>query len=252
MGVPLLVFDFDHTITDLNTDVEVQKLHPAGRIPETSEVHGLYSSLGWTEYMREVFKLLHEEGVSKDSILACMAALEFTPGMEDLLRTSVADYGAKIIIISDSNSVFIEHILQHRGLAHLIDQVYTNPGRWMEGEEEGRLWIEPYHHQTTCDLSTVNLCKGNILEDYVKSQPADAFSFIAYVGDGGNDFCPALRLSPADFVFVREGFSLQKKIPKMKDKGLEIKCQIEYWSTAHQILEKIQIHSRNLKQGCIY
>ena len=36
------------------TDVEVQKLHPAGRIPETSEVHGLYSSLGWTEFMREV------------------------------------------------------------------------------------------------------------------------------------------------------------------------------------------------------
>ena len=50
----------------------------------------------------------------------------------------------------------------------------------------------------------------------MKSQTADAFSFIAYVGDGGNDFCPALRLSPADFVFVREGFSLQKKIPQMK------------------------------------
>ena len=30
---PLLVFDFDHTITDLNTDVEVQKLAPGGEIP---------------------------------------------------------------------------------------------------------------------------------------------------------------------------------------------------------------------------
>ena len=30
---PLLVFDFDHTITDLNTDVEVQKLAPGGNIP---------------------------------------------------------------------------------------------------------------------------------------------------------------------------------------------------------------------------
>ena len=28
---PLLVFDFDHTITDLNTDVEVQKLAPRER-----------------------------------------------------------------------------------------------------------------------------------------------------------------------------------------------------------------------------
>ena len=27
------MFDFDHTITDLNTDVEVQKLAPGGEIP---------------------------------------------------------------------------------------------------------------------------------------------------------------------------------------------------------------------------
>ena len=30
------------------------------------------------------------------------------------------------------------------------------------------------------------------MEDYLKAQDT-AFSFIAYVGDGGNDFCPALR-----------------------------------------------------------
>ena len=40
---PLLVFDFDHTITDLNTDVEVQKLAPGGEIPASSEMRGLYS-----------------------------------------------------------------------------------------------------------------------------------------------------------------------------------------------------------------
>ena len=38
-----MVFDFDHTVTDLNTDVEVQKLAPGGEIPAFSEMRGLYS-----------------------------------------------------------------------------------------------------------------------------------------------------------------------------------------------------------------
>ena len=62
---PLLVFDFDHTITNLNTDVEVQKLAPGGEIPASSEMRGLYTDKGWTEYMGAVFKLLHEKNVSK-------------------------------------------------------------------------------------------------------------------------------------------------------------------------------------------
>ena len=62
---PLLVFDFDHTITDLNTDVEVQKLAPGGEIPSSSEMRGLYTDQGWTQFMGAVFKLLRENGTTK-------------------------------------------------------------------------------------------------------------------------------------------------------------------------------------------
>ena len=62
---PLLVFDFDHTITDLNTDVEVQKLAPGGGIPSSSEMRGFYADKGWTEFMGAVFCLLHENNVTK-------------------------------------------------------------------------------------------------------------------------------------------------------------------------------------------
>jgi len=234
---PLLAFDFDHTIVQLNTDVEVQKLHPEGKIPESSELHGLYSSVGWTKFMAGVFKLLHEHKITKEEILKLMESLEFTPGMEDLIRTSVENHNAKVIIISDSNSVFINHILQHKKMDHLVDAVYTNPARWTDS---GLLEIEPYHHQTHCDLSTQNLCKGNILEDYISSQ-STKFSFVGYVGDGGNDFCPALRLSENDLTCVREGYSLQKQIPKHKEtKGLQIKSEIQYWKSGHQILTRIE------------
>jgi len=233
---PLLVFDFDHTITNMNTDVEVQKLAPGGNIPANSEMRGLYSDKGWTEFMGAVFALLHENNVSKAEILSLMVGLEFTPNMENLVEESVKNLGATVIIISDSNSVFIEHILKERKLGHLVDQVFTNPARW---DEVGKLVIEPYHHQETCTLSTKNLCKGQILEDYIKSSEK-SFSIVCYVGDGKNDFCPSLRLSADDLVCVREGYSLEKYIPQMVDKGHTIQAEVLTWNNGNQILDKLK------------
>ena len=71
-------------------------------------------------------------------------------------------------------------------------------------------------------MSTKNLCKGQILEDYIASSEKK-FSLVCYVGDGKNDFCPSLRLSANDLVCVREGFSLVKYIQQMAEKELVIK-----------------------------
>ena len=76
-------------------------------------------------------------------------------------------------------------------------------------------------------MSTKNLCKGEILEDYITTSGKN-FSLVCYVGDGKNDFCPSLRLSAGDLTCVREGFSLEKYIPQMEDKGLQIKYDSEY------------------------
>ena len=83
-------------------------------------------------------------------ILSLMSGLQFTPNMRDLLEESVKDLGATIIIISDSNSVFIEHILKVNKLDHLVDKVFTNPASWTE---DGKLVIQPYHHQVVGGLS---------------------------------------------------------------------------------------------------
>ena len=195
---PLLVFDFDHTVTDLNTDVEVQKLAPGGNIPSTSEMRGLYKDKGWTEFMGAVFTLLHKNNIEQSAILELMEGLDLTPSMADLLEKAVVDLCATIIIISDSNSVFIDHILRFRNLDQYVDKVFTNPAKWLE---DGRLEIQPYHHQESCTLSSKNLCKGQILEDYI-AQSQKCFPFICYVGDGKNDFCPSLRLSEKDITCV--------------------------------------------------
>merc|ERR1719507_2662159 len=62
--------------------------------------------------MGAVFALLHDNNVGKNEILSLMAGLELTPNMSELIQRSVEDLGARVIIISDSNSEFIDHILR--------------------------------------------------------------------------------------------------------------------------------------------
>ena len=186
--------------------------------------------------MGEIFNSLHYHNVKPDQILECMTEISFSPGMADLLNT-LDQTKAEAIIISDANSVFIDHILHVHGLKDKINKVFTNPAKF---NDEGCLKIEMYHVQDSCSLSTVNLCKGQILETYIEERKRQNvhFSNVVFIGDGQNDFCPSMRLSPKDFVFPREGYSLVKYIEKMKDQqGLHIKASIHTWSSGLDILK---------------
>ena len=187
------------------------------------------------DHQRENFECF-QNGTKKPEILELMANLKFTPNMQRLLEEAVDNLEATIIIISDSNSEFIHHILKEYKLSERVDKVFTNPARWTE---EGKLEIGPYHHQETCKLSTENLCKGQILEDYI-SESKKEFSFVCYVGDGRNDFCPSLRLSENDLTCVRQGFSLEKYIPQMEQKGFKVKAEKLFWNDADQILARLK------------
>merc|ERR1719369_3283 len=185
--------------------------------------------------MGAVFNLLHESGVTQE-ILSIMASLRLIEEMETLLQKAVTDLYATIIIISDSNSVFIDHILKEKGLSNLIEKVFTNPARW----QGGKLCIEPFHHQEVCKLSNVNLCKGQVMEEFLAEcrKKNRRFSFIGYVGDGKNDFCPGLRLSESDVLFVREGYTLQNVIKE--DEENKVKSDVCYWTSGKTILAKLK------------
>ena len=185
--------------------------------------------------MGEIFNYLHSQNIKPDQILECMTEIAVSPGMVDLLN-ALDQTKAEAIIISDANSVFIDHILSFHGLKDRINKVFTNPAKF---NDEGCLQIEMYHVQDSCSLSTVNLCKGQILETYIEERMKlnVNFTHVVFIGDGQNDFCPSMRLSPKDFVFPREGYSLVKYIEKMKDQGLDIKANIHTWSSGSDILK---------------
>ena len=243
MSVPLLAaFDFDHTICEDNTDYEAQKLLPNEKIPDS--VRRFYKSDNWITYMGKIFELLNENSIDLEKIKTTINEIPPAPGIDTLL-TELYSQNCEIIIISDSNSLFIEWWLNHNGLSHTVKEIFSNPALI----QNGMLKIEMYHLQDYCLLSNKNLCKGQILEEYIYKRSLEGVCFkkIAYVGDGRNDFCPILRLSENDVAFPRLGYSLVKILNENNmEPTRKTKADIVPWKTGLDILEDLKKRIENL------
>ena len=223
----LAVFDFDHTLIELNTDAEVQKLSPGGSLPQ--EVHSLRRSMGWTEFMQQVFTHLNKESVKSDEIKKFIRSLEFTPGAGELIRTLKEDLNAEIIIISDSNTLFISELLDESGLTGYFAQVFTHPAEF--DPQTNCLQIKRTNPEIVCKEGKGKMCKGHILDSYIKqrSKEGQKFDKVVYVGDGVNDFCPITSLASTDLAFVRKGFGLEKHLAE-KSNSDRINAKVVLWS----------------------
>lgn len=236
MMTVLVAFDFDHTICDGNTDVVARKLLPEERIPK--DVKDLYKSSGWIAYMDRIFGLLHENSIDAQQIENAIVNIPPVPGMDTLLYTLFA-LGHEIVIISDSNSIFIDCWLKSKYLDHIVTRIFTNPARY---NSDGRMQVDRYHTQHSCELSSVNLCKGQVLMDYVRERRDQGkhFDKVVYVGDGKNDLCPVLRLSQTDVACPRKTYPLIEALNKLP-RNASMKAKIVPWENGGDL-------QRNLEQ----
>lgn len=229
----LVIFDFDHTIVDDNTDTVVRKLLPKDSLITAENVYKKTNS--WTLYMEQVFYSLHKSNISKEKIISVIQNIPPVKDMDVLIK-SLDGKTYETIIISDSNSVFINEWLKFHKLDNKIKKIYTNPS-WFDGN--GLLNIEFYEHQTSCELSEINLCKGNAMETYKNERKNENVEFksLVYIGDGRNDFCPAIRLSNNDFVFPRINYPLFKLIEKKRS---AVDAQVFPWQNGSDIIKVFQ------------
>ncbi|KAF5283750.1 hypothetical protein FQR65_LT02644 [Abscondita terminalis] len=238
----LAVFDFDSTICKDNSDNVIANLLPKDVLKEYKRVQK-FSVTGWTKYMQGIFELLHTVKIGEAKMIEAIATIPPTEGIPTLLRELV-DMNFDSIIISDANSFFIQKWLEQQHLGYCVKQVFTNPARF----EDDLLKIEMYHVQRTCSLSTINLCKGQILDEFVQTQREKdiEYSKIVYVGDGVNDFCPMLRLNAGDLACCRKGFSCAEIVKNVlmkkpyKNKLYEINADVLMWDNGLDILNKIK------------
>lgn len=231
----LAAFDFDYTIVSQNSDIVARDLIPSSyTIPD--KVKELYhSDNGWTQYMGEIFKILHETNVSRNDVITAITSIPEVTGMVALIRHLV-EMNFDVIVISDSNTEFIRCWCEANGIVPLISDVYSNPANF---DENDLLTIQPFHKQTTCSMSQMNLCKGQVLDEHIERKTKSdgtGYDKVFYVGDGNNDYCPVTRLRAEDFGCARMGWKLQKLLETSRI----IKAETLLWKNGIDLLEKIK------------
>ncbi|BES99745.1 Hypothetical protein phosphate phosphatase Hypothetical proteinOSHypothetical proteinO2 [Nesidiocoris tenuis] len=227
----LAAFDFDHTIVDDNSDVVARRLLKCNA-PIFDQ------GTCWTDYMQQIFELLQKQGTTPQEIRKAIIGMKEVKGFAKLVNF-LYSADAEIIVISDANEYFIEKWLRSKKLDHVVAHVFTNPAEF----DGGTLRIQKHHKQDWCALSSENLCKGHILENYIEKRKVEGVEFdkILYVGDGNNDYCPSLKLREEDVTFPRKGYAFMQKLDQLGDKN-GIKSKIHVWSTHMDILNYIKEH----------
>ncbi|XP_014860440.1 PREDICTED: probable phosphatase phospho2 [Poecilia mexicana] len=235
----LMVFDFDHTVVDENCDIWVIKCLPKQTLPDS--VESTYRRGQWTDYMGRVMAYIGDQGVTPDRVRSVMETIPFTPGMPELL-TFISENKSMVdcIIVSDANTMFIEWVLQGAGLWEAVDQVYSNPASI---NESGYMELQ-HHHLHECAKCPVNMCKKKVLETYLseKADGGEVYGRVFYVGDGGNDLCPAFCLSAGDVVMPRQGYTLDKRLTRLRDQegNCSVSAKVIPWSSATDILQELK------------
>lgn len=234
----LLVFDFDHTIVDENSDTWIVKCAPNSKLPD--EIRNSYRQGHWTEYMSRVFRYLGDSGVTEEEIKRTMITIPFTEGMKDLLDFIGKHKGSfDCIILSDSNSVFIDWILKAADFCQVFDKVFTNPASF---DSYGYLNVQNFHVHS-CAKCPINLCKRKVLEEYLENHLKQRvkYSQILYIGDGGNDLCPVMCLKKDDVVMPRHGYMLQKMIAQLSQDLVPVQASVVIWSSGTDILAYLEL-----------
>ncbi|KAI5634303.1 putative phosphatase domain-containing protein [Phthorimaea operculella] len=199
----LAVFDFDKTIVDDDSDATIiNKLKETKPPPEWDS-----TNRDWTPYMSNVFEHAFTAGLSQEDILDAIGGMRPTPGVEQLISRLSAE-GWDVLVLTDANSVFVNHWLKVHGLQDAVTSVITNRAFW----RDGRLFIEPCMHQSACARCPTNLCKSLALAQWCAKRPA--YFRIVYSGDGRNDYCPAANLPANAVVFPRRGYPLDELVKK--------------------------------------
>lgn len=231
----LIIFDFDHTIIDKNTDQEI--INAQSLLGKCISAKNYFqNNVGWAESMTYTLKDLHGSNVSKEQIDKIILDIPLTYGMNELFNT-LRSHKEKhdCIMLSHSNTYFIDLLLKKHGIEDCFDSIHTYHCEWQG--EKGPLLVKPYDSLSVyCKICPPDFCKGVFVEthreksEWIRGLP---YQSVIYVGDGRADFCAATALKESDHVLARSKYPLHKRI--LNDQGENIKSKIFQWENGLDI-----------------
>lgn len=224
MSRQLVVFDFDWSFVDQDTDRWVLEVLST-RLRRKLQTIKAGGSQCTPDVVAEcMVALAEEDGIGREEVLESLRILPLHPAMKRAVTAlRKRDPSTTFVCISNSNEVYIDTILkvrtppgrggnatlmnrQHHGLTDLFDTIITNPAHWEAATASrsadllrvGRR-IPADGPQHSCKVGCLeNMCKGDELDEWIrKAEPEkgwEAFRKVVYIGDGGNDFCPLIRM----------------------------------------------------------
>ncbi|KAL4290882.1 hypothetical protein GQ457_14G006820 [Hibiscus cannabinus] len=224
----LVIFDFDKTVIDCDSDNWV-----VDELGFTELFNQLLPTMPWNSLMDKMMGEIHARGKTIDDIVEVLKRTPIHPRIVPAIKSAHA-LGCELRVVSDANMFFIETILENLGLRECFSEIDTNPG---VVDDEEKLRIFPHHDFTKsshgCSLCPPNMCKGMVIEKIQAS--FEGKKKIIYLGDGSGDYCPRLKLGEADYMMPRKDFPVWDLICR---NPVLIKAEIHGWSDGEE-LEKV-------------
>ncbi|PWA84880.1 HAD-superfamily hydrolase, subfamily IB, PSPase-like protein [Artemisia annua] len=227
MSQIVIIFDFDKTIIDIDSDEWVVE-----ELGDTELFNKLVPTMPLNSVMQIMMEELHVQGTKIEDIEQVLKRVAIHQRVVPAIKAAYA-LGCDLRIVSDANAFFIETVLKQLGVRECFTEINTNPGFV---DEEGKLTILPYHdfHNSPhgCTLCPANMCKGKIIERIQSTFTMKEKRRIIYLGDGAGDFCPSLKLVEGDYMMPRKDFPVWNLICKNRQL---VKVGVHEWTDGEDL-----------------
>jgi pyridoxal phosphate phosphatase PHOSPHO2 len=227
----LAIFDFDSTLISCDSSDTLSSY----QLP--NEIESLYNEFNWPTRMNACFKYLKQHfDINSNDIVAKLGSIQIEKEMKHLIM-SLKKENYKLLIISDSNKLFIETILNQNNMISYFDEIITNQATINQDHIiEIRPYLDQMNKLVACEYcaklcARPSICKKAILQDYISNN--DLFTKIVFVGDGDNDFCVSLILNEDSFLFAKQNLALYNILETNKNN--KIRSKVFYWNNANDI-----------------
>ena len=234
-----IVFDFDSSFIDANTDT--WGLSPAAQALQRELRQ---EGKEWPQIMSAVFAhVAQQEG--KDPRDA-MADIPTFPAHSALVSSLRDREDVDIFIVSNGNTSLISRVLEQEGILDAFTRVIATPGVF--DPDSGILSVDRYHVDdhgcSSHGFCPPMMCKGAVIDEIVAERGAQYASMV-YIGDSTGDYCALTRLQPDlnHIALVRKDRSLAAAVVGPHAAGLSIPPdRIFEWSSDIDTVAIIQSH----------
>jgi pyridoxal phosphate phosphatase PHOSPHO2 len=259
-------FDFDYTIINANSNNYLNKLviekesvlvdqtkrnltpsiAQLNQFKYSNDIENLSNKLNNTIRMNAIFKYMHSKhNIGQIEMTRCLSEVKISDSMLKLFEI-LNKQQYQLIIVSDSNRFLIKTILKANKVDTLFhdDKIIANEAFF---DHNGCLVVIPYSEiyfkeknkffECSINYCRKNICKGEIIDSHLNENRE--IKNAIYVGDGGIDYCPGVKLKKSDIFFVKQNSSLFKIIKNDTNLEKNISANIKYWKNANEIISQL-------------